>query len=81
MGRLRQITAQRFFGRLVIREYRNDERKEFGLIFFFLFSSQILLAEGKRDFCPYLFLIRSVMPLVYDGYFLSGKANLIVMRG
>lgn len=82
MGRLRQITTQRFFGRLVIREYRNDEKEGVWVdFFFFLFSSQILLAEGKRDFCPYLFLIRSVMPLVYDGYFLSGKANLIVMRG
>lgn len=80
MGKLRQTAAQRFFGRLIIRECRNDE-KEGVWVDIFLFLSKILLAKGKRDFCPYLFLIRSVMPLVYDGYFLSDKANLIVMRG
>ena len=54
-------------------------RKEFGLIFFFFFILDPS-CQGEQGFCPYLFLIRIVTPLVYHGYFLSGKANLIVMR-
>lgn len=50
MGRLRQITAQRFFGRLVIREYRNDERKEFGLIFFFFIFIPDPSCRGEEGF-------------------------------
>ena len=51
MDRLRQIAAQRFFGRLIIRECRNDE-KEGVWVDIFLFSSQILLAKVNRDFFP-----------------------------
>ena len=79
MDRLRQIAAQRFFGRLIIRECRNDEKEGVWVDFFFFFILDPS-CQGEQGFCPYIFLIRIVTPLVYDGYFLSGKANLIVMR-
>ena len=35
------------------------------------FSSQLHFPTGRRDFCPYLALIRSVMALVRDGNLFS----------
>ena len=37
MGRLRKIAAQRFFGRLVIRECRNNEKEGVWVDIFFIF--------------------------------------------
>ena len=37
------------------------------------FSSQLHLPRERRDSCPYLVLIRNVMTLVPDGYFLSAR--------
>ena len=41
------------------------------------FSSQLHLPEGRRDFCPYLALIVSLMVLVHDGNFLSARLILL----
>ena len=41
------------------------------------FSSQFHLPKGRRDFRPYLALIRSVMASVHDGYFLSARLILL----
>jgi len=41
------------------------------------FPFQLHVQEGRRDFCPHLALIGSVMALVHDGYFLSAWLILL----
>ena len=50
-------------------------REEFGGRFP-CFSSQLHIPEGRRDFCPYLALMGSVMALVHDGDFSSARLIL-----
>lgn len=55
MGKLRQTAAQRFFGRLIIRECRNDEKEGVWVDIFFIFI-QDPSCQGQEGFLSLLIL-------------------------
>ena len=76
-----QAAALHFFSRLVMNSIQWNgqnihwEGGAWGL--YSVISFQLHLPEGRRDFCPYLALIRSVMVSIHDGNFLSARLILL----